>query len=482
MAPVKISIIGAGSAVFSMRLVNDLCKTKGLAGSLISLMDIDETRLSGVYDLATRYVKELGGDLRFEKTTKLEESLRDADFVINTAMVGGHNYLERARQIGEKHGYYRGIDTQEFNMVSDYYTLSNFNQLKFFVDVARTMEKLCPNAWLLQTANPVFEGTNLIKRCSKIKVVGFCHGHYGVHEMAEVLGLDMKKVDWQVAGFNHAIWLNRFLYDGKDGYKFVDKWIDESLETWKPKTPFDLQLSPASIDMYKFYGQMPIGDTPRNGSWKYNYNLETKKKWYGEPWGGADSEIGWKWYQDRLKMITDAINYLSTNKSIKLLSLESYLKLLPKGSVPEELKQEIKIFTSPTAFSGEQHIPFIDALVNNNVQRFVINVPNEGYIPQIPDGVVVEVPAKVDRNGWHVEKIDPPLNDKVVKMYLLPRMLRMEWALYAIMNGDKSSLIEILLRDIRTKSYEQAANVVEEILSLPENEIMKNHYNNHQKL
>lgn len=167
MAPVKISIIGAGSAVFSMRLVNDLCKTKGLTGSLVSLMDIDQTRLDGVHDLATRYVKELGADLRFEKTTELEESLRDADFVINTAMVGGHNYLERARQVGEKHGYYRGIDTQEFNMVSDYYTLSNFNQLKFFVDVARKMEVFCPNAWLLQTANPVFEGTNLIKRCSK---------------------------------------------------------------------------------------------------------------------------------------------------------------------------------------------------------------------------------------------------------------------------------------------------------------------------
>ncbi|MEJ5228964.1 MAG: alpha-glucosidase AglA [Pseudothermotoga sp.] len=482
MAPVKISIIGAGSAVFSMRLVNDLCKTKGLAGSLVSLMDIDQTRLDGVHDLAVRYVKELGGDLRFEKTTQLEDSLRDADFVINTAMVGGHSYLERARAIGEKHGYYRGIDTQEFNMVSDYYTISNFNQLKFFVDVARKMEKLCPNAWLLQTANPVFEGTNLIRRCSKIKVVGFCHGHYGVHEMAEALDLDMKKVDWQVAGFNHAIWLNRFTYEGKNGYELLEKWIKEKSASWKPKTPFDLQLSPASIDMYKFYGQLPIGDTPRNGSWKYNYNLETKKKWYGEPWGGADSEIGWQWYQERLKTITDAINYLSNNKSIKLLALESYLKFLPKGSVPEEIKQEIKVFSSPTALSGEQHIPFIDAIVNNNAQRFVINVPNEGSIPQIPNNVVVEVPAIVDRNGWHVEKIDPPLSEKVIKMYLIPRMLRMEWALHAIINGDKDALVEMLIRDPRTKSYEQAVAVLEEILSLPENEKMRKHYDNREKL
>ncbi|ABV33944.1 MULTISPECIES: alpha-glucosidase AglA [Pseudothermotoga] len=482
MAPVKISIIGAGSAVFSMRLVNDLCKTSGLAGSLVSLMDIDEKRLNAVHNLATRYVKELGADLRFEKTTQLEVSLRDADFVINTAMVGGHSYLEKARRIGEKHGYYRGIDTQELNMVSDYYTLSNFNQLKFFVDLAKLMENICPNAWLLQTANPVFEGTNLIKRCSDIKVVGFCHGHYGVHEIVEALGLDIKRVDWQVVGFNHAIWLNRFSYDGENGYDLIDKWIEENSKDWKPKTPFDLQLSPAAIDMYRFYGLMPIGDTVRNSTWKYNYDLQLKKKWYGEPWGGADSEIGWQWYQERLKMITEAIDYLSSNNALKLLSLESYLKFLPKGSVPEELKEEIKIFTSKDALSGEQHIPFIDAVVNNNAQRFVINIPNKGYLSQIPDGVVVEVPALVNKSGWHVEKIDPPLNEKVVKMYLIPRMLRMEWALEAIMNGDKEILVEILLRDVRTQSYEQAVEVIEEILSLPENEPMRNHYSKKKRL
>ncbi|AEH51496.1 alpha-glucosidase AglA [Pseudothermotoga thermarum] len=481
MASVKIAIIGAGSAVFSMRLVNDLCKTKGLAGSLVSLMDIDQKRLEGVYDLARRYVEELGADLKFEKTMDLEVALKDADFVINTALVGGHWYLEKVREISQKHGYYRGIDAQEFNMVSDYYTISNFNQLKFFVDVARLMEKLCPKAWLLQTANPVFEGTNLIRRCSNIKVVGFCHGHYGVHEMVEALGLDIEKVDWQVAGFNHAIWLNRFVVEGKNGYELLDKWIEKNSHTWKPKTPFDLQLSPAAIDMYKFYGQLPIGDTPRNGSWKYNYNLEVKKKWYGEPWGGADSELGWKWYQDMLQATTNAIEYLQKNKFIKLLQLETYMKLAPEG-IPEELKQQAKIFASPDKLSGEQHILFIDSLVNNIPRRFVINVPNEGYIPQLPDGVVVEVPAIVDAKGWHVEKIEPPLTDRVVKYYLMPRMMRMEMALDAIMNGDKDVLIEFLIRDPRTKSYEQAVAVIEEIMSLPGNEKMKEHYEKRIKL
>lgn len=483
LAPVKISIIGAGSAVFSMRLVNDLCKTKGLSGSLVSLMDIDEQRLNNVHELASRYVKELGADLRFEKTTSLETCLHEADFVINTALVGGHAYLDKARAIGEKHGYYRGIDAQELNMVTDYCTITNFNQLKYFVDVARLMEKICPNAWLLQTANPVFEGTNLISRCSNVKVVGFCHGHYGVIEMAEALGLDENKLDWQVAGFNHAIWLNRFVYDGKNGYELLEKWIQEgNLQRWKPKNPFDLQLSPAAIDMYRFYGILPIGDTVRNSTWYHNKDFETKKRWYGEPWGGPDSEEGWKWYQQQLKTTTDAIDFLSKNRTLKLLSLDTYLKFLPKGAVPVEMKKEVEVFSSPDKLSGEQHIPFIDSLVNNNARRFVINVPNEGYIEGVPNGVFVEVPAVVDKDGWHVERIEPKLTDKVLKFYLWPRMMRMEWALHAIMNGDKAALIEFLMRDPRTRSLEQAKAVIEEILNLPENQQMKMNYEKGLKL
>ncbi len=199
MSGIKLSIIGAGSAIFSLRLVGDLCKTKGLSGSSVSLMDIDEKRLNSVHHLAKRYADLLGINLRFEKTTDMKRSIEDADFVINTALIGGHGQLDASRKAGEMHGYARGIDSQEFNMVSDYHTLSNYNQLKYFLEVAHSMEEICPNAWLLQSANPVFEGTTLISRYSDIKVIGFCHGHYGVEIVAKSLGLDIKKVNWQVA-------------------------------------------------------------------------------------------------------------------------------------------------------------------------------------------------------------------------------------------------------------------------------------------
>ena len=106
----------------------------------------------------------------------------------------------------------------------------------------------------------------------------------------------------------------------------------------------------------------------------------------------------------------------------------------------------------------------------------MVNIPNNGIIPGIDDDVVVEVPAIVDKDGIHPEKIDPPLPHRVVKYYLRPRIMRMEMALEAFLTGDIRILKELLYRDPRTKSDEQVKKVLEEILSLKENEEMRKHY------
>ncbi|NNG68247.1 alpha-glucosidase AglA [Caldanaerobacter subterraneus] len=477
MPAVKIGIIGAGSAIFSLRLVSDLCKTPSLYGSSVVLMDIDEERLEAVYTLATKYVEEVGGNLKFEKTKNLEDAIKEADFVINTAMVGGHNYLERVRQISEKYGYYRGIDAQEFNMVSDYYTFSNYNQLKYFVEIAKKIEKLSPKAWYLQAANPVFEGTTLVTRTSSIKAAGFCHGHLALKEMFDTLELEHDKVDWQVAGVNHGIWLNRFIYEGKNAYEKLNAWIEEKSHDWKPLHPFNDQLSPAAIDMYKFYGVLPVGDTVRNSSWRYHKNLETKKKWYGEPWGGADSEIGWKWYQETLGQITDITKKIAKffidNPKAKFSDVKG---IFSQEIQDNELLQEMERILDPEQKSEEQHIPFIESIVSGKKERFIVNIPNKGIIPEIENNVVVEVPAVVDNEGIHPEKIEPKLPERVIKYYLKPRIMRMEMAVEAFLKGDINIIKELLYRDPRTQSEEQVEKVIEEILSLPENEEMRKHY------
>jgi len=43
---IKIGVIGAGSAQFSAGLINDLCRTECLAGSHVTLMDVNPERLA----------------------------------------------------------------------------------------------------------------------------------------------------------------------------------------------------------------------------------------------------------------------------------------------------------------------------------------------------------------------------------------------------------------------------------------------------
>ncbi|MEM3714722.1 MAG: alpha-glucosidase/alpha-galactosidase, partial [Nitrososphaeria archaeon] len=104
----KVTFVGAGSVRYTLKLVGDLAKTKELSGTVISLMDIDERRLDAIYNLSQRYTSEIGGDLKFEKTTNLEKALDGASFVINTALARGEGHqdgyvqYEMMRDIGQK--------------------------------------------------------------------------------------------------------------------------------------------------------------------------------------------------------------------------------------------------------------------------------------------------------------------------------------------------------------------------------------------
>jgi len=180
---VNISIIGAGSVAFSMSFIRDLCVTESLWGSKVTLMDISKDRLNMIHNLTVRYMKETKANLKIETTTNRKDALDDAEFVLCTVKVGGYQPMETEREIAERHGYYRGIGDR----VCDYYGgFGAYHQLKFFLELARDMEDLCPDAWLIETANPVFEGTTLISRETKIKTIGVCHGHFGYKKMARL--------------------------------------------------------------------------------------------------------------------------------------------------------------------------------------------------------------------------------------------------------------------------------------------------------
>lgn len=86
----KISVIGAGSGIFSLNMIKDLCLTPNLRDSEVCFMDINEERLEASYRLCKRYSNETGAALTITKTTNREKCLEHADYIINTVLTGGY--------------------------------------------------------------------------------------------------------------------------------------------------------------------------------------------------------------------------------------------------------------------------------------------------------------------------------------------------------------------------------------------------------
>ncbi len=324
------------------------------------------------------------------------------------------------------------------------------------MSVARDMERICPDAWLIQSGNPVFEGCTLMTRETGIKVCGLCHGHYGYLEICNVLGLDPARVTWQAPGLNHQIWLVHFLYDGEDAYPMLDEWIatkgEEYWRTHVPTRTHDIQMSRGAIHQYQLYGLMPIGDTPRSGqSWWLHSDIATKKRWFGEPWGGPDTELARPFY---------------------VANHEKKMAEVARASADPAARMTDLIGTTPTR---EQQVPIIDALVNNHAGFFQVNVPNKGVIAGVADDVVVELPAYIDSTGIHTLRATP-LPKKIMLEQILPRVLDMERELLAFQTGDRTMLLYNVLMSPQTKSYEQAVAVLDDLMTMEGHEDMSAHF------
>lgn len=444
---VKIAVIGAGSAVFSTGIVRDICLTPSLAGSTVHFMDIDAERLAMIHRFAQRYAQELGANVRFEQSTDREAALDGADFVINTAMLGGRQGQDAERELGTRHGYYRGM--YHATKIAE-----NFRQMRLMLDIARDMERLCPDAWLIQSSNPVYEGTTLVSRETSIRMIGLCHGYMGFRDIAGVLELDPARVSFVAPGLNHCIWMTEFTYDGENAYPLLDEWIatrsEDYWRTWEPRYN-DTQMSPAALDQYRLLGLMPLGDTARTFTeWQYHLDLPTMQRWYG-PLGGFDAEIGWSHYLERLSQRIDSIWRL----------------------IGDEQASLVEAF--PADKTIEQQVPIIDALVNGNAGTFQVNVPNGDAIEGIAPDVAVEGPAFIDKSGVRLHQIGALPRQLMLHM-IAPRVLDMERTLEAFTSGDLHVLESIILWDHRTRTPEQGNAYLEALFELPNNAAMRDYF------
>ena len=444
---VKISLIGAGSGAFSLSLIRDICLTENLRGSTVSFMDINPQRLEAAFTLCQRYARELNFDLKIEKTLNRQESLEGAHFVVNTALAASHDRLQEGWQIARKYGYDFG---GSFHVLYDEAFWVNFYQLRLMESIIQDGLKICPDALHLMVANPVLAGiTYLGRKYPQAKIVGLCHGFGEIYKIADLLGMDRKQMTYEIPGVNHFVWLNRWSYQGQDAYPILDRWIEtEAPKRWQAgKTSL---LGPKTIDLYRRFGRLPIGDTAHwsGACWPCEYHSDAaiETRWQEKPLDG------WNGYFNGVAKVAQDTQRIAAD---------------PSTRVTDWLKPE---------HSGEPMVPIIEA-VAADIPRVVIgNMLNTGQlVPGIPADFEVEIPIFFNARGMQGISTQA-LPRPIIAHILRDRVATTELELEAFQKGSQDALLQLILMDPWSHSRQQAARFLEEILALPYHQEMRDHY------
>ncbi|MCL2841140.1 MAG: hypothetical protein FWE05_10260 [Defluviitaleaceae bacterium] len=446
---IKISIIGAGSSVFSLNMIRDLCTTKNLSGCTVHFMDIDEGRLDASYTLCKRYADECELKLELLKTTNREECLTNADFVINTALHVGYDKWIEGWEIAKKHGYSYG---GSLHIMHDEGFWINFYQLKLIEDVYLDIQRICPNAWYLLVSNPVSAGVTYMKRkYPKAKIIGLCHGVGGVHHISNVLGLNPKDVQFEVSGVNHFIWLTHFTHKGQNAFPLLDRWIKEKSEEYFKTCRISDAVGPKAVDLYKKFGVFPIGDTgnPGGGAWAwwYHTNADTEKKWNeGPDWWFKEI------YFNANKVLVDSIHSAAYDIETPVTDV------FPPGN------------------TGEPMIKVIESIAFDIPRMIVTNIINDGeYVAGVPKDFQVELNTWVDAQGVRGVKQKPlPLAVQAYMQSDRIAMINMELSAYE--HGDFNGLLSLIMMDPWTKTEQQARDLINDIFNMDGMETLKNHF------
>ena len=447
--PIKISIIGAGSAGFSLQMIRDICLTANLDGSTVSFMDIDPARLDAAYVLCQRYAAELGVHLNLEKTIDRRESLRGADFVINTALSGGgHPRMLEGWNISLRRGYNWG---GSFHIMYDEPFYLNYYQFRLFEGVTEDMLDLCPDAWHLLVANPVLAGvTHITRKYPEAKIVGLCHGFAGLYTVAKTLGLDRDRLTFEIPGVNHFVWLTQCYHDGEDVFPMLDRWIEEEAPKLSDGERPSSNLSRKAVDLYRRFGVLPIGDTATamGASWPvwYHSDRATEEAW------GQDPGPQWFGYNKRCG---------ETARSSIALAADASAKLTDRW---------------PAKPSGEVMVPIIESIAYDIPRVLIANIQNRGsLVPGIPEDFEVEVPTLVSARGVQgIQTRGMPM--ALVAHILRDRVAPVNLELEAHNIGSRELLLQLIMMDPWNRSEDQAMGLLEEIFALPYHEDLRAHY------
>lgn len=143
------------------------------------LVDIDAQALEVMAAFARRLNEQSGARLIIEHTTDRARALPDADFVISSVAIKRNDLWRLA-----------------------------LRNIPVLLDICRDMERLCPDALLLNFSNPESRLCLAVNKYTSIRSVGLCHGIFmGIESISRITGVPASDIDVNAAGLNHFTWM-----------------------------------------------------------------------------------------------------------------------------------------------------------------------------------------------------------------------------------------------------------------------------------
>jgi alpha-galactosidase len=358
----KITFIGAGSFGFTRTLVRDLLTFSTLEASEIALMDIDPERL----DFAKRAVERIIAAGEYPATVSATmdrvEALKDADFVIVTILIGSTDVWASDIEIPKRYGV--DVNVGDTRGVSGIFRA--LRTIPVMVDIARDMERYCPNALMLNYTNPMAILCRAINRETDIQVTGLCHSVQGTAEMlAEWIGAPMDEITYTCAGINHTAWYLDYRWKGKDAYPLIRKAILDNEATYNAEQ--------VRNEMYLAFDYYVTESSGHNSeyNWWFRKRPELIEKYctHGTNWNPGEYAYILKEYQRRENDWKNDIHEWFENKEVELER-------------------------------GHEYAAYImDAMSGGAPFQFNGNVPNKNLVDNLPTDACVEVPVWVSSKG-----------------------------------------------------------------------------------
>ena len=206
----KITMMGAGSTVFTRNVIGDCMCSEVLRDSVFALYDIDAQRLEESRVILEAMRKAKGGYGRIECYLGVEQrkdALRGANFVVNSIQVGLYDPCTIIDfEVPKKYGLRQTIgDTLGIGGI-----MRALRTIPVMADFARDMEEVCPDALFLNYTNPMAMLSGYMQRYTGVKTVGLCHSvQVCSSTLLTELGMEDRLEGRKelIAGINHMGWL-----------------------------------------------------------------------------------------------------------------------------------------------------------------------------------------------------------------------------------------------------------------------------------